>query len=384
MDDKKGEIHETQYQFNNIILEGIATIRIGICLIDVDYNILYQNAESQEQFGNHIGEHFYETFLGKNNSFSKCTIFDSFEGETTQKIEINAVNNHEYHLICTPIYDKFGECTKAILLFVDITETKTLQDALDTAYINYSYEMEYVEKIIKEKQSAIMDLMKKKEELFSTMSHEIRTPLNSVISFAELLLLEIDGPLTRGQKKNIEMIRESGNEAIQLFDQYFRQGRESMSKYYPKPNHLDVSEVISYVASQLQVKALKKGISLKTYVEENLPQIKCDRITLKQIVRNLVNNAIKYTFEGEITIGAKKNGKKLLVWVQDTGIGIKQNEQDLIFQQHKRSSLTPDTIEGEGLGLYISRNLLDTLGGTIWVESEQGKGSTFYFTLPLK
>ncbi|MBU7032224.1 MAG: HAMP domain-containing histidine kinase [Theionarchaea archaeon] len=311
MDNKKAEIHEQHYQFSNALLEGINKIKIEICLIDENYNILYQNVESQNQFGIHIGENFYETFLGKNTPTSKHVIFKSSEEETIQNIEVRAVNNREYHLLCSSIIDKSGVCRKAIILFIDITDTKIVQDALDTAYINYSQEMEYVEKVIKEKQCTIIELMKKKEELFSTMSHEIRTPLNSVISFAELLLLEIDGPLSKGQKKTIEMIRESGNDAVQLFEQYFMQGRESISKFYPKPNHLDVSEVISYVASQLQVKTLKKGISLKTCVQKNLPLIRCDRITLKQILRNLVNNAIKYTFKGEIIIGAKKNGSNI-------------------------------------------------------------------------
>jgi signal transduction histidine kinase len=215
------------------------------------------------------------------------------------------------------------------------------------------------------------------------MSHELRTPLNSIIGFADVLLEGIDGPLNERMNEDVTLIRDSGRHLRSLIGEMLDMSKIEagvMELYYEQ---IDVPALAQEILANTRTLAKGKDLDIRLELDPGLHLIYADRTRLTQILLNLMGNAVKFTESGSITLSLEDRGENLLASIQDTGIGIRQEDIPAIFEQFRQvdGSLTRKA-GGTGLGVPISRSLVELHGGEMWVESEPGVGSTFLFTIP--
>lgn len=228
-----------------------------------------------------------------------------------------------------------------------------------------------------------------KSLFLANMSHEVRTPLNSIIGFSRVVLKGIDGPISEAQQHDIQAIYDAGHHLLKLMTDVLDLSKIEAGKMELDLAEIDPADAIRSVVSTSQGLVRDKDVKLIIDLPEELPHLHADSIRLRQVLLNLVSNAAKFTEEGEIKVSAKAlsedGASELLFMVSDTGPGIAPQDQEKVFQPFSQLDGSPALRSGgSGLGLSICRHLVELHGGRIWVESELGKGSTFYFTFPLQ
>ncbi|WMW23264.1 PAS domain S-box protein [Methanolobus mangrovi] len=224
-----------------------------------------------------------------------------------------------------------------------------------------------------------------KSEFLANMSHELRTPLNSIIGFSDVMLDGLTGELSPKQKNYMKHVSNSGHHLLNLINDILDISKVEAGKMELHIDTLNMETVIDDIVAITQTLTSKKNISVNVDVQENMPGMRADRSKLKQIMYNLMGNAIKFTDDGgKITILAKVKDKKVLVSVIDNGIGISIEDQKKLFKPFSQiDSSISRRYEGTGLGLALVKELVELHGGKIWVESEVRKGSNFTFELPI-
>ena len=231
------------------------------------------------------------------------------------------------------------------------------------------------------------ELNRLKSEFISNVSHELKTPLTSIKGAADNMLDGVAGQLTQKQHKYTEMILNSCNRLIPLIDNLLDISRIEAGKIELSPSYLSLTDLIDDVRKEIEILAKRKGVTTKIIAESELPTVFADEQRVKQILVNLLDNAIKYTpSRGSVTIKVKEAmepEKSIVVRVSDTGVGIPPEHLERIFEKFQQQPFEEKDQHGVGLGLAIAKNLVELHGGHMWVESEVGKGSTFSFTLPV-
>jgi PAS domain S-box-containing protein len=235
----------------------------------------------------------------------------------------------------------------------------------------------------------LKEVDKLKSQFLANMSHELRTPLNSIIGFSRVILKGIDGPITEMQQQDLTAIYNSGQHLLGLINDILDLARIEAGKMELNFEEVRLPEIIHSVFSTAKGLVKEKPIQLIEKVPADIPPIRGDAMRVRQVLLNLISNAAKFTDEGFITVEASvqkaPNGKlEALVKVIDTGPGISPEGQEKLFKAFSQvdGSATRKT-GGSGLGLSICANLVQLHGGRIGVESQEGKGSTFWFTMPL-
>jgi signal transduction histidine kinase len=216
------------------------------------------------------------------------------------------------------------------------------------------------------------------------MSHELRTPLNAIIGFSAVLAEGLHGSLTAKQRRHIGHIHSSGQHLLAVINDILDLSKVEAGKLALTLQAVHVGEVVQDSLTLVEGEAAVKGLRLASAVPTDLPPALADPVRLKQILSNLLSNAVKFTPEaGAVTVGARADEEGLAVWVQDTGVGIAPEDQERVFREFEQvdNSLGRQH-QGDGLGLALTRRLVELHGGRIRVESAPGRGSTFTFTLP--
>jgi signal transduction histidine kinase len=224
-----------------------------------------------------------------------------------------------------------------------------------------------------------------KNGLIMNISHELRTPLNSVIGFSDLLLEGAFGSLNTRQSKYVNNILISGKNLLEIVNNILEISRLEAGESILNYEDVDIASLIGEVRMNLLLLASNKNISVESKVDSSVENVRADRAKLRQILYNLMNNAIKFTPEkGRVSVSARKKEGMLEIKVSDSGIGLsKEDYERIIMSVIQADSSTAKEYDGAGLGLYIAKTFVELHGGQIWVDSRVKKGSTFIFTLPM-
>ncbi|MDX1585116.1 MAG: response regulator [Balneolaceae bacterium] len=281
------------------------------------------------------------------------------------------------------VFNKFSESK-------DLAEERTeelLQQTqeLNDELIQKKSELEENVKKLEEAKKKVEEGSKAKTEFLSTMSHEIRTPMNAIIGMTNLLAK--DNP-REDQLEQLEILDFSAKTLLSLINDVLDFSKIESGKIEFEDLDFDLPYLLKGIIESFRFNTQKKGIELKLEIEDDVPEVLLgDSNRLTQILNNLVSNAVKFTDEGEVKIGVKKTGQEgnevsLQFFVADTGVGISQDKQEKIFESFTQERTDTSRIfGGTGLGLTISKKLVNLQGGSIRVESTKGEGSTFFVDL---
>jgi signal transduction histidine kinase len=225
-------------------------------------------------------------------------------------------------------------------------------------------------------------------QFLANMSHELRTPLNAIIGFSETMLkfpAMYDGTKLPGAyEDDLQQIYTSGRQLLTLINDILDLAKVDAGKLDVRVARVDLHPLMQVVVSTAGGLVGNKPVQLVTNIPEYLPPVLADEARVRQVLLNLYSNAAKFTDRGTITLAVAEVDEGVRVSLADSGIGISQNNLELIFEEFKQAETGGrDPRSGAGLGLAISRQLLTLMGGRIWAESELGKGSTFHFILPV-
>jgi PAS domain S-box-containing protein len=284
-----------------------------------------------------------------------------FENESHKKD-----GTHYFVDILFPIIDSNNEVYATCGWSIDITDRKK------------------TERILLEAKERAESADRLKSAFLATMSHELRTPLNSIIGFTGILMKQIAGPLNDEQLKQLGMAKASAQHLLALINDVLDISKIEAGQLVVSYKNFNFYNMINKVISSVQPLADKKNIKLLSEIDPDVKELFSDERRVEQILINIINNAIKFTDMGFVKIKSERVKDNIVVKVIDSGIGIKKEDLDKLFKPFIQvDSGLARNHEGTGLGLSISQKLIDKLNGTISVESEIGKGSTFTITFPL-
>jgi signal transduction histidine kinase len=224
-----------------------------------------------------------------------------------------------------------------------------------------------------------------KTQFLSNISHDLRTPLAAIITHAEILREGMLGELNARQLESIGGIVSGGQQLLDMIDEILTYVRAANDQVALVISAFEISDVIDQVRRLNEPLAAKKEITLERTGGGGFEPVEGDRDKIKHVLANLIGNAIKFTPEGgRVWVSAERKADEILVEVGDTGCGIAPENHELVFREFAQVDSSPSRPHhGTGLGLAIARRLIDLHSGRIWVESELGRGSRFYFTIPV-
>ncbi|WP_320043358.1 PAS domain S-box protein [uncultured Desulfobacter sp.] len=367
-----------------------------ILITDLNGNIVDLNVATVEAYGYSrrelIGKHIeilasYETDITHQNLYRRC-----IKGEVLKNIEGTRVRKDGTvlpHLFTYSLLkDDKGKHIGIASIAKDITWIKEAEKELED-------HRDHLEDLVKERtldleeaRRVAENATRAKSDFLANMSHEIRTPLNAIIGFAHLALqTELDSR----QHDYIHKIQNGSKALLGVINDILDFSKIEAGKLNMESIEFSLEDVLETVTNLVGIKAQEKGLEVIYNIDPNIPhKLIGDPIRLGQIFLNLTNNAVKFTKEGEIIIGCAvlgddANETQLEFYVQDTGIGLTQTQQDRLFQAFSQAdSSTTRKYGGTGLGLFISKFLVEMMNGQIQVKSEYGRGTTFIFTVYLK
>jgi signal transduction histidine kinase/DNA-binding response OmpR family regulator len=222
-----------------------------------------------------------------------------------------------------------------------------------------------------------------KSSFLSNMSHEFRTPLNSMMALTRMLLDRMDGELTSEQDQQIRFIQQSAKELAEMVDDLLDLAKVEAGRLEMKPKTFEVADLFGALRGMLKPLLAESSLNLTFENPEELPRLFTDEQKVSQILRNFISNAIKFTQRGEVRVTARNVGTLVEFAVSDTGIGISESDQKIIFEEFAQvDSSLQRRVKGTGLGLPLSRKLAELLGGCVEVRSTVGLGSTFLLRIP--
>lgn len=356
----------------------IANIPLSLSVKDAidNYKRIVWNQKAEETF-----KLFAENVIGKTD----FDIFSSADAEFLREADERAMKNGQIvdipeeamntadkawiaHIIKVPIYDKYGNPKLLLEIIEDVTERIEAEIMIRRA--------------MEQSESA----NRAKTDFLANMSHELRTPLNSIIGMTELL---VDTRLNKEQREMTHTVMQASEALKEIVNDILDISKIEAGEFALDRIGFDIQAVFTRVLNTLQPLATQKNLSLThTFSHKMIPFVKGDPVRFARILTNLVSNGIKYTDEGCVEIKAKLLNKKkrsftLRCEIIDTGIGIPHNKLDTIFNKFVQADVTSTRrFGGTGLGLTITKQLVEMMGGKLGVESTVGKGSTFWFTLP--
>jgi signal transduction histidine kinase len=216
------------------------------------------------------------------------------------------------------------------------------------------------------------------------MSHELREPLNNIIGFSRVILKGIDGPISEQQRGDLEIVHANGQHLLGLINDLLDVAEIEAGLMELDFREVDLGEIIGSVMATTSALVRDKDIQLQREIHPELPPVEADGVRVRQVLLKLLSNAAKFTDHGSITVRAWPDGNNVQVAVADTGLGIPEEDQERVFERFEQGEAGMIHPPGIGLGLPLCKEFVEMHGGRIWLESQEGVGSTFTFTLPIR
>jgi signal transduction histidine kinase len=225
---------------------------------------------------------------------------------------------------------------------------------------------------------------KDRAAFLSALSHELRTPLNAILGFADVLLDEIDGPLSEESRENLTIVRTSGEHLRSLIDDILALSALESGEFRLSREHLDLAEVANEVVTEALVTARQKNLDLRLQLPEGPGETVAyaDRRRMRQVFGNVISNAVKFTSQGGVTVTLSRDGDSVVTEVTDTGPGIAEEQLEAIFEEFRQADTAGAQRMGTGLGLSITRRLVQMHGGSVRARSKLGQGCTMTIRIP--
>ncbi len=269
---------------------------------------------------------------------------------------------------------------------IKLARTRMGKQNLIMALTHNLTEQKIIEKQMLDARINAEEASRMKSEFLSNMSHELRTPLNSVIGFSDILSNGLIGDLTDRQKKYINNINKSGKKLLELINNILELSRIESGRMKLNIGEVNIRILIIDVLLLTGTMASKKDILLDNYIDDQIPLVKADAEKIRDVLYNLIENAIKFTPSGgSVHIGASLKGDKLEIKVADTGIGISDKDKERIFRPFEQADgSTTRKYGGTGLGLMLVKEYVNMHNGDIWLKSHPGEGTEFTFTIPIQ
>jgi signal transduction histidine kinase len=264
-------------------------------------------------------------------------------------------------------------------------ETLTNRDAIEHKIKEKIYALRKSTSSMDSLMTKLKESNRLKSEFLANMSHELRTPLNSIIGFSKVILKGIDGEINETQRTDLQAIHSSGLHLLHLINDILDFSKIEAGKMELVQEDVTLREIITEAVNSMEGLCKEKHIEMKVELGESLPRILVDKIRIRQILINLISNAIKFTEQGYVTISAAASSDEVVVVVSDTGKGIDDKNLAKVFDAfYQIDGSTSRKAGGTGLGLAISKKFVELHGGRIWAKSTLGIGSSFHFTIPLR
>ena len=342
-------------QKDNVIIMN--NMQVSIQFINPDYTVKWANLIHYPCTPENGPDHCFLVKNGKKPYCKNCTVISAMESRKPVEITKECQPNLYLHILANPVLGERGELIGIVLKKEDVTKQKIAENEL---------------RIAKEKAEESDRL---KSAFLANMSHEIRTPLNAIVGFSGLLAMT-ENPEERDEYINI--INSNNDLLLQLINDILDLAKIEAGTLEFVSSDVDVNQLFSDIE---QTSRLKAAEGVQVSFVEKLPHcmLYIDKNRLSQVITNFINNALKFTQEGSIRFGYRHQGNQLYFYVTDTGCGISREEIGRVFNRFVKLN---SFAQGTGLGLSICQMIIKKLQGEIGVESEYGKGSTFWFTLP--
>lgn len=362
------ELEKSKLQLESLISKQdliLKSLNFGLIFIDTDFYVQWENTDSIES--PHIrrkyipGKMCFEALKQEKEFCSICPLKAAMKTRSTITRLLN-IDNMDFEVTASPVYEADGQKLIGTLLRIeDITEKVK------------------VYKMLREAKEKAEESNKIKTAFLANIRHEIRTPLNCILGFSDLISVTDD---ENEKQEYMKILRNNSNLLLRLLDDIMELSALESGKFDLEFNPVNINELIDSIVVLMENKV--KLSEVKIQVVERIPEciINMDYNKLGQLITNLVDNACKFTRKGSIDIGYRfaSCNNELYFYVRDTGIGIPSDKQKVIFDRFiKLNSCVP----GTGLGLSICSVIVEKLNGTIGVDSEEGKGSCFWFKIPI-
>lgn len=287
-------------------------------------------------------------------------------------------------VVVTLVRDAAGRPLHSVVQAMDITARKEAVEALQKAHADLELRVEKRTEELSVANRKLQELDQLKSMFMASMSHELRTPLNAIIGFTGIILQGMTGEIPQETSRQLDIVKGSAEHLLNLINDIIDVSKIESGKLEIELQEFDLAELLTEATELFTVRAREKGIRISLDGPKSL-EVVSERLRIKQIVINLLSNAVNHTDGGAVETNFQQEGDAVLISVRDTGCGICEENLDKLFEPFTQIMI-PDKpgSEGTGLGLYISRKLAELLCGTIEVESTQGKGSIFTLKFPVR
>jgi len=354
-----------------------------VCLLTPDYHIPFTNRAFREKFGESKGRHCYEYCFGKKEPCDFCESYEVLKTGKPHRWEVTTPDGATViEAYDFPFTDVDGS-SMILEVDVDITQRKQAQKALQEAHDQLENKVAKRTGELQHANLRLQELDHLKTIFIASMSHELRSPLTLIIGFTDIILQEVSGEINQEQRRQFTLVKKNASHLLDLISDVLDVNKIESGKAEMVIEEFDLSALSREVKDNFTVVADKKGLALSLESPPTL-LLESDRRRTKQILVNLLSNALKFTDRGEIKIKVIPKDQTVEVSVKDTGTGIKKEDRDKLFHSFSQITNQGRIEEGTGLGLYLSKKNAHLLGGDIMFGSEFGKGSVFTLTLPLK